>query len=269
MPPTFAYIAALMVYLAVAALVWAIALCLALVPSKRPLARRLAAGMAGSFPGVFLFQILCAPIVALALLLISGVALLGRPPDVMIAFLVLLLISIPAVASLRGFYLGWRAAWEWAAGRSPMEFLQSDWLLGPISRRLFRGARVKAQSMKAILLFLIAAILAGCANQSPTMGSNGLTKAQWKAYDEKAADAVSNPAAWAKVGLKMPNGVRPIERQDLFGTSDSPDGSIRAPKEVTVYVPIGHSVPACNVVVVDFKHPEGKIKSMLAMLVCD
>jgi hypothetical protein len=50
---------------------------------------------------------------------------------------VLLIISIPAAASLRGFYLGRRAAWEWAAGRSPIEFVQSDWLLGPVSRRFY------------------------------------------------------------------------------------------------------------------------------------
>ncbi len=135
MPPTFPYIIALMVYFAVAGVVWTVALFLSLEPSMRPLAKRLAAGMAGSFPGVFLFQLLCVPVLALVFLLLHGLALVGRPPALILVAIALFVISIPVAASLRGFYVGWRVAWEWAAGRSPRAFVASDWLLGPILRR--------------------------------------------------------------------------------------------------------------------------------------
>src|SRR5205809_8101439 len=126
MPPTFAYILALMVYFAAAYAGWMIAIVLAFSPRTRALAKKIAAGMAGSFPGVFLFQIISAPLVGLVLLAIFGVSHFFRPPDVIIIVLVLFIIIIPAIASLLGFYTGWRVAWELAAGRSAREFLRSD-----------------------------------------------------------------------------------------------------------------------------------------------
>ena len=138
MPPTFAYILALMVYIAAACVVWMVAIVLAFSPRTRAFAKKIAAGMAGSFPGVFLFQLISAPLLAVMLLTIAGISHFFRPPDVIIIFLALFIISIPAVASLLGFYTGWRVAWELAAGRSVREFLHTDRVLGPVVRCLRR-----------------------------------------------------------------------------------------------------------------------------------
>lgn len=142
MPPTFVYIMALIGYFAVACAVWFVAVVLAIPQRTRSLAKRLAAGMAGSFPGVFLFQFLAAPLVALVLLLMGGIFWLFHPGDtgsaVLIVVLALLTLGIVAAASLLGFYAGWRAAWEFAAGRSPRTFFGTDRLLGPSVRYLRR-----------------------------------------------------------------------------------------------------------------------------------
>ena len=138
MPPTVAYILALMVYVAAACAVWMVAIVLAFSPRTRALAKKIAAGMAGSFPGVFLFQLISAPLLAVMLLTIAGISHFLRPPDVIIIVLALFIISIPALASLLGFYTGWRVAWELAAGRSAREFLQADRVLGPVVRFLRR-----------------------------------------------------------------------------------------------------------------------------------
>jgi hypothetical protein len=113
-----------------------VATALAFSPRTRPLAKKIAAGMAGSFPGVFCFQLLSAPLIALFLLIIGGISHLFIPPDVLILVLLFFLISIPVVASLVGFYGGWRIGWELAAGRSARAFLESDRMLGPMLRFL-------------------------------------------------------------------------------------------------------------------------------------
>ena len=135
MPPTVVYILALMGYIAVACAVWLGAVVLAVSQQTRDLARRLAAAMAGSFPGVFLFQLLAAPVV-LILLFFGGIFWLFHPGDagkaVLIVTMVLLMFGVVAAASLLGFYAGWRSAWEFAAGRSVRAFLRNDRLLGPV-----------------------------------------------------------------------------------------------------------------------------------------
>jgi hypothetical protein len=142
MPPTFLYILALMVYFVAACAVWTVAVILAFSHRRRALAKKIAAGMAGSFPGVFLFQLITAPLVALILLTLVAISHLGQPPDIIIAvmapLIVLSIVGIPAVASLLGFYTGWRVAWELAAGRSAREFLRSDRVLGPVVSLLRR-----------------------------------------------------------------------------------------------------------------------------------
>ncbi len=119
--------------------------------------------------------------------------------------------------------------------------------------------------MKTLLLVLLAAISVGCANHTLKPGKNdgccGLTKEQSKQYDEKAADAVLNPRAWTKAGSNKPKTVQPTARSNLFKATNSPNG-IKPPTEVTVHVPIGNSVEGCTHVVVDFSHPDGKIKAM-------
>jgi hypothetical protein len=136
MPPTFAYVMALMAYFVVACGVWCVAVVLGFPRNTRALAKKIAAGMAGSFPGVFLFQLVSAPFLALVLLSVGGISYFFRPPDVVIVLLALLLVGIPAVASLLGFYTGWRIGWELASGRSARGFLQADRVLGPFVRFL-------------------------------------------------------------------------------------------------------------------------------------
>lgn len=142
MPPTFLYLLALMVYFLAACAVWAVAIILAFSHRRRALAKKIAAGMAGSFPGVFLFQLISAPVVVLILLSIAGLAHLGQPPDAIIAVIaplvVLFVFAIPAIASLLGFYTGWRVGWELAAGHSAREFLRTDRLLAPVVGFLLR-----------------------------------------------------------------------------------------------------------------------------------
>lgn len=131
---------ALMGYIAVACAVWLVAALLAVPQRTRALAKRIAAGMAGSFPGVFLFQLFSVPIVAFVLLLIGGIFWLFHPRDtgatLLIVSLALLTFGIVAIASLLGFYTGWRVAWELAAGRPARAFLTTDRVLGPVVRFL-------------------------------------------------------------------------------------------------------------------------------------
>ncbi len=122
--------------------------------------------------------------------------------------------------------------------------------------------------MRTILLLLIAAILAGCANQVRLAAYKGdvggLTKAQWQEYDEKAADAVADPVAWRRVGAHMPPGVQVVaSRSHLAASSNSPDG-VQPPTKVTVGVPIKFLTDNSNAVMVEFDHPGGKITAMHA-----
>lgn len=141
MPPTFAYAMALIAYVALAGVVWTVAILLAIPRGTRPVALRVAAGMAGSFPGVLLFQALSAPIVALILLssgLVMSATSRGDWIDAVLIGLGVVALAIFAFASLVGFYVGWRAGWEVAAGRSVRVFLLSDSVLGVAFRLLAR-----------------------------------------------------------------------------------------------------------------------------------
>ena len=64
MPPTFVYMMALLVWVPIACLVWLVAAIMALRKASRQTARSLALATAGTFPGVFVFQIVAAPLVA-------------------------------------------------------------------------------------------------------------------------------------------------------------------------------------------------------------
>jgi hypothetical protein len=141
MPPTFAYAMALMAYIAVACIVWGVAVLLAIPRGTRCLAGRVAAGMAGSFPGVFLFQVLSAPIVAVILLtsgLIMSVTSRGGWIDAALLGMGIVALATFVFASVAGFYMGWRAGWEVAAGRSGRGFLRGHSILGGIFRALGR-----------------------------------------------------------------------------------------------------------------------------------
>jgi hypothetical protein len=138
MPPYFPYILALFAYIAFAACVLLVAALLAIPHQTRSFAKRLAASMIGSFPGVFLFQMLAFPFVLVVLLMLFVTYAVFHPSDGWQGFIIvgfgLLMFCIFGVASLVGFYAGWRVAWEFAAGRSIRDFLGADRLLGPFVR---------------------------------------------------------------------------------------------------------------------------------------
>jgi hypothetical protein len=140
MPPYFPYIYALMAYIAIACAVWFVAVVLAFPRRTRKFAKRIAAGMAGSFPGVFLFQLLSAPLAVVVLLLFGEIFSVFKPAggweDICFIGLFLGTVGLVAVMSLLGFYTGWRVAWELAAGRSARAFLVTDRVLGPVVRFL-------------------------------------------------------------------------------------------------------------------------------------
>ncbi len=142
MPPTFPYILALFAYVALAGCGLTVAAALAVVPKTRRVAKKLAAGIFGSFPGVFLFQILAAPAVAMLLLLMfasaAAVSPGGMVQGVLIVGFAFLMFCLFGLASVAGFYTGFRAAWELASGRSPREFLTRDRLIGPFVRCVSR-----------------------------------------------------------------------------------------------------------------------------------
>jgi hypothetical protein len=141
-PPTFLYFIALVLYVGLACAVWGWAILIALIPRKRAFAKRLAAGMAGSFPGVFICQILSAPLIALWLLIAYGITGFFSPPPLLAVLLVLPVFGIAALASLIGFYLGWNVAWELAAGRSAWAFLKTRPVIGPVFRLLHGNSRL-------------------------------------------------------------------------------------------------------------------------------
>ncbi len=131
----------LIAYIALACIVWGLAILLAVPRATRPLASRVAAGMAGSFPGVFVFQALSAPVVALILLasgLVMSITARGGWIDVALIGLGVVALAIFALASLAGFYAGWRAGWEAAAGRSARVYLAGHTILGVVFRVLRR-----------------------------------------------------------------------------------------------------------------------------------
>lgn len=142
MPPYFVYVLALTLYLMVACGVWFGAVVLAFPRRTRAFARKMAAGMAGSFPGVFLFQMISAPLVALFLLVFAVIFAVFRPAGdgetACFIGLFFAMVGWVAAASLLGFYTGWRIAWELAAGRSVRAFLTTDQVLGPFVRFLRR-----------------------------------------------------------------------------------------------------------------------------------
>ena len=141
MPPTFAYAVALAAYVALACVVWSVAIILAIPRGTRPVAKRIAAGMAGSFPGVLLFQLVSAPLAALILLssgLVMAVTQRGGWVDAVLIGLGVIALGVVALASVVGFYTGWRTAWEWASGRSAREFLINHSVIGLGLRRARR-----------------------------------------------------------------------------------------------------------------------------------
>ena len=128
MPPTFLYFLAFIIWVPSACLVWLLAGLLALVQTTRRTGLSLALAMAGTFPGVFLFQVAAAPIV-IALLVGTHVFSKALDPGsstttdnltVIIVSTVVFIVALAIMflASLAGFFEGWSIGWHCGKGRS-------------------------------------------------------------------------------------------------------------------------------------------------------
>jgi hypothetical protein len=144
MPPTFFYFLALTIWVPIACIVWLVAGLMFLAQRTRPLSRPLCFAMGGTFPFVFVYQIIAAPFVAgllfavwaFAKILGPGASTTSNSPlvDVVFAGGAFLALSLVLGMSLAGFYEGWRVGWACGTGR---RFLEVMWE-GPAARRLRR-----------------------------------------------------------------------------------------------------------------------------------
>jgi hypothetical protein len=127
MPPTFVYLMFLILWVACAGLVWLAAGLMFLGRNTRRLAKPLCFAMAGTFPFVFAYQIAAAPLVAALLLLgwalwkilEAGTSSTTENPVIIIVSIGAALLSsgVVLLASLTGFYEGWRTGWACGSGR--------------------------------------------------------------------------------------------------------------------------------------------------------
>jgi hypothetical protein len=128
-PPTFLYFLALMLWVLMACGVWLIALLMALAPRTRPLVWPTALAMATTFPGVFLFQAVAAPLIVLILLPFFwwNFELTTTNPFVIAigGAALLLVLAITAAMSLLGFTEGWRTGWRIARRQSLRDAIRS------------------------------------------------------------------------------------------------------------------------------------------------
>lgn len=126
-----------MLWLAVAFLVWLLAAVAFVFRQTRPYAWPLALAMAGTFPGVFLFQIVAAPVVFVVLIAVwlvwhalePGATNTTNSP-VVIALSLAVAFAVLAFffgMSLAGFYEGWRTGWLTAKGQNWRDVIRQRW----------------------------------------------------------------------------------------------------------------------------------------------
>ena len=136
MPPTFLYAMALVLWVMFACFVWLVAALMALAPRTRPLAWPTALAMAATFPGVFLFQAVAAPLIALIVLPFVLWDFEGTTTNPFVVAIgiaaVLPIFVIMAAMSLLGFTEGWRVGWRVAEGQSLRDAVRS----GPTAKRI-------------------------------------------------------------------------------------------------------------------------------------
>ncbi|MGZ3158041.1 MAG: hypothetical protein ACXU7H_03065 [Burkholderiaceae bacterium] len=130
----FAYLALLFVYICVASLGLLFCLALATSSTKRKIAKKVAGGIIGSFPGVFLFQILSIPLVASAVLLFLSlnqvVGELHGVSQVIYSLIALVFtLGLFAAASVVGFFVGWGVGYRVASGASLRTALKASDIL--------------------------------------------------------------------------------------------------------------------------------------------
>ncbi len=128
MPPTFVYLIFLVAWAGVAVATWIVAAAFAVFPEKRRIGFRLASAMAGTIPGVIVYQVLATPIVAavlLAMRLLSNTLEPGsstttsNPTVIILSIIAVGLAFVVVLAmSITGFWEGWRLGWTLAAGEN-------------------------------------------------------------------------------------------------------------------------------------------------------
>jgi len=154
MPPTFAYVLALGIWVFFACLVWLAAVVMTLTTRSRPFSRPLCFAMAGTFPFVFAYQVIAAPFVAGILLVVwafwkilePGTSTTTENPVIIVVSLggAFLSFVVMLTMSLAGFYEGWRTGWGFASGRRFQEVIWE----GP-TVRLLRRLLQKARSRRS------------------------------------------------------------------------------------------------------------------------
>jgi hypothetical protein len=143
-----------MIWVPLALLVWCAAGVMLFAPRTRPTARSLALAMAGTFPGVFLFQLLAAPVVITILLgmhvfwktLEPGLSTKTENPLVIVGSIIgmYLVLGIMAGMSLAGFCEGWRIGWAWAKGRRFRDVVEEG-LLARLAKRFMQRSNHATQ----------------------------------------------------------------------------------------------------------------------------
>ena len=139
MPPTFAYIMCLTVYLAAMATALVVSALLFLFPSKRRLALRLCSAILASLPGILAFQFVVGIPLAALLAAVLGFYAVFHPSEsvqwaVGIPTILIIFVSLVA-ASVTGCYTGSRIGWQIAGGTS------------------FRAAVAEQRSVQRVLLW--------------------------------------------------------------------------------------------------------------------
>jgi hypothetical protein len=144
MPFAFAYFLALGVWIFVAGFVWLAAGLMCLSARTRHLSWPLCVAMAGTFPFVFVYQLIgllfveCILLAAFAFwrILEPGGATTTNNPFVIVVFIGAILSSgsLFLAISLAGFYEGWRTGWACANGRAIRQVMAE----GPTAKLLRR-----------------------------------------------------------------------------------------------------------------------------------
>jgi hypothetical protein len=131
MAASFIYISALVLWIVMACVMWCMAGLLFLVPRTRPTAWPMSLAVVATFPFVFAYQLLAAPIVLIVLLTAFALWRFLEPvstitnPVVAGGFVTATAVSavILFVASVAGVVDGWRTGWGLARGRPIKEML--------------------------------------------------------------------------------------------------------------------------------------------------
>jgi hypothetical protein len=144
MPFALAYFLALGVWIFVAGLVWLVAGLTCVSARTRHSSWPLCAAMTGTFPFVFVYQIIALPFIGCILLAAFAFWRILEPagstttdnPFVIVVFIGAILLSgnFFLAISLTGFYEGWRTGWACANGRAIRQVMAE----GPTAKLLRR-----------------------------------------------------------------------------------------------------------------------------------